>query len=402
MKYLYSCLVLINIVFFTSCVESTAPIDEIEHDIDVSEPCNQSLSNNNSVTEPHPSQLNREVTSGNFDWQNSGTVSFGIPNGKNVPVLLPWASGVSSTIPGDITRGLLLSEQWTLLYDTFKISRAGIEIPHLFLMFYNVYSGKIRVLYFRQQRTISDNSRSVIWTIQFTNQTSAQNQSGPIAFTADKRFSNRRTGNVYSSILTNTMSEAWHYADFEIAYDPEIKQYEGDEIHFRILGSTSIFDTSPYDLIKPFDSNDPADCYNEITNTRFFSYDLIVPGTNTESIDRGFFPNPDLDFPLGVFALTGNPEIILTRSVNKRSETTAKLNKDSYEIVFNPKLLEVASIENVKESIEQVKYGNNSDKGLRISFDVVPDNGSETVHIDKIFKAQQVINLTNSPGSLQY
>jgi hypothetical protein len=67
----------------------------------------------------------------------------------------------------------------------------------------------------------------------------------------------------------------------------------------------------------------------------------------------------------------------------------------------NLKLLEVAPIENVKESIEQDKYGDKSDKGLRISFDVVPDNGSETVQIDKIFKAQQVINLTNSPESFK-
>ncbi len=111
---------------------------------------------------------------------------------------------------------------------------------------------------------------------------------------------------------------------------------------------------------------------------------------------------------LGVFYLNKKPTYTATKLVNNSHPYKYELNVSSVEYIFNPSVTDIAEIKNIKQELVSTEnksvFQNNSSvklytgqtltsnvpltiQGVRVSFDVVPKNGSKTVHIIKTFQA---------------
>lgn len=111
---------------------------------------------------------------------------------------------------------------------------------------------------------------------------------------------------------------------------------------------------------------------------------------------------------LGVFYLNKKPIYTATKNLNSSHPYKYELNVSSVEYVFNPSVTDIAEIKNIRQELvsteNQSLFQDNSNvklytgqiltsnipltvQGVRVSFDVVPKNGSKTVHIVKTFQA---------------
>ncbi len=132
---------------------------------------------------------------------------------------------------------------------------------------------------------------------------------------------------------------------------------------------------------------------------------LPVSGSDLSSIQglAPFYPKA-----LGVFYLNRKPVYAETTSTDADHPYQYKLDVSSVEYLFNPAVLETAEIKNLHQElvateqeslIEDNKRANlfrgqilKSNKplhiqGVRVSFDLVPKDGADTVHFIKTFKA---------------
>ncbi|MDM8177734.1 MULTISPECIES: hypothetical protein [Olivibacter] len=118
---------------------------------------------------------------------------------------------------------------------------------------------------------------------------------------------------------------------------------------------------------------------------------------------------PIFNESLGVFYLNKMPEVFFTKTSGELAYKY-QLNEGSLEYLFNPFVSKYATIENIEQEMLAVEDGVenalisskvykgrqlSSNKaldvvGVRVSFDLVPSNGSSKVHIIKTFKANIV------------
>jgi hypothetical protein len=112
---------------------------------------------------------------------------------------------------------------------------------------------------------------------------------------------------------------------------------------------------------------------------------------------------------LGVFYLNKKPTCIYTKLSDPEHPNKYELNVSTVEYIFNPSVKEIADIKNIKQELiatetpsfltkdysqaklytGQILTSNMplTIQGVRVSFDVVPKNGSKTVHIVKTFQS---------------
>lgn len=115
---------------------------------------------------------------------------------------------------------------------------------------------------------------------------------------------------------------------------------------------------------------------------------------------------------LGVFYLNKKPTYTTSKLLNSSHPYKYELNVGSVEYVFNPSVTDIADIKNIKQELVSTEnkslFQNNSNaklyagqtltsnvpltiQGVRVSFDVVPKNGSKTIHIVKTFKGDLAV-----------
>jgi hypothetical protein len=149
-----------------------------------------------------------------------------------------------------------------------------------------------------------------------------------------------------------------------------------------------------------------------------FAYSLSGVGILTDSFYVSGADNsskqglcPFYTKALGVFYLNKKPTYTATKLVNNGHPYIYKLDVSSVEYVFNPSVTDIAEIKNIKQELVSTEnkslfHDNSNDKlytgqtlasnipltiqGVRVSFDVVPKNGSKTVHIVKTFQADLI------------
>jgi hypothetical protein len=114
---------------------------------------------------------------------------------------------------------------------------------------------------------------------------------------------------------------------------------------------------------------------------------------------------------LGVFYLNSEPEVTYSKYINSDHPYNYTLEVSSVKYIFNPAVTEIADIKNIVQEVVATqtdgvfenfsrvklylgqKLSSNLPlivQGVRVSFDVVPKDGSKTVHIVKTFKANIV------------
>jgi hypothetical protein len=136
-------------------------------------------------------------------------------------------------------------------------------------------------------------------------------------------------------------------------------------------------------------------------------YSTAISGTDNSDV-RGL--GPFYTNALGVFYLNAKPEVNYTQHSADTYEYT--LDASSVQYIFNPYVLEVATIENIKQDLiatqdpelfdlegrKELFIGQKltsdmplSIQGVRVSFDVVPKDGGNKIHIAKMFMADIVL-----------
>ena len=156
---------------------------------------------------------------------------------------------------------------------------------------------------------------------------------------------------------------------------------------------------------------------------------LGVPGTNNSQTAPGLIPY--YNEPMGVVYITGKPAVTVTWKLVRTGPNkgdfynsyTYTLNPNSFQVIYNPAVLNVATIENYKQEVLAINVGGrhtmetignytalklNANGGMfnilptdppgepgggpavRISFDVVPNNGAPRVKIVKTFWATKL------------
>lgn len=138
-------------------------------------------------------------------------------------------------------------------------------------------------------------------------------------------------------------------------------------------------------------------------------FSTVVSGADNSSI-QGLAPF--YTRALGVYYLNAKPKVHFAKSSNNKY--IYSLDVSSVQYLFNPAVLESASISNLSQEILASQDMNTSlsdeDKdifigqkftadeplnilGVRVSFDVIPSNGSKPIRMTKIFKAELVSGL---------
>jgi hypothetical protein len=165
---------------------------------------------------------------------------------------------------------------------------------------------------------------------------------------------------------------------------------------------------------------------NSTSTTAIANPTLIIPGTQWTSSAAGYLPG--YNSPLGVFYISAKPTIdehITTKTNGGITGTTTtiaySIKSSSYSLLFNPAVTAIASIQNIKTSVVvlgtpsagesfsgtpesigdlNVYTGVTQISGplgtfsppvaIRVSFNVVPNNGAPTSTIVKTFAANLV------------
>lgn len=162
---------------------------------------------------------------------------------------------------------------------------------------------------------------------------------------------------------------------------------------------------------------------------------LFIPGTDTTMSNGVIVPINGANLPMGLFSLSAKPAVVRQKKVQSPyTYYVYSLQSGSYSIVWNPNLSNVANITNLTQHVilgnaaeaagvpqvggpadlltlgnRQIYDGSNviwfkTQDGptdylttiwVRISFDVVPKNGSGTMHVVKTFKP--TITISNTP-----
>ena len=198
-----------------------------------------------------------------------------------------------------------------------------------------------------------------------------------------------------------------------------------------ILGGTSATTTQKVDL----KINSKISITGQgVVESQLFNNIYTLPGTLENIYSSPYYPN--YDNPMGVFYISSKPVVkinILNYNLNSpedfdglRTRYTFDLDENSFNIQYNPSLLAVANIQNLRKDVLLTKsfssfimdrsesiigeenvagldifgvnrltlYGFqdatqvNSNLVVRISFDVVPKNGAPKVTIVKTFNAR--------------
>ncbi|MDE5929120.1 MAG: hypothetical protein K2H03_01430, partial [Muribaculaceae bacterium] len=92
------------------------------------------------------------------DWESQSAVV--LNSGKTVQ--LPWSeNGVSTHLSTDLCRSILKKDGWTMLLHTFD--KVGGEARQNYMMFYNLFTGVVKVFYYYEGSQPSTNAQWIVY-----------------------------------------------------------------------------------------------------------------------------------------------------------------------------------------------------------------------------------------------
>ena len=153
-----------------------------------------------------------------FDWTNTTNIAL---LGLNNPVVLPWYNGANTQIPYYMLGDYKLEDGWEMVYN-YCIDTPPGEINKSYLIFYNKFTGILRVFYYNSSPVVP--ASATFWRLEITAPTSMFNSVGPLSFPISERIDHPC---VYVSNLTcvpsKSVSVGWNCFDVELAYDDQIE-----------------------------------------------------------------------------------------------------------------------------------------------------------------------------------
>lgn len=104
-----------------------------------------------------------------FNWEDTTKISLWNISG---PVILPWYTGAVTNIPSFILEDYKVADGWEMVYNTCSES-SNMEDDKYYLIFYNIFSGKLRgYVYNRNDVTSGD---VAFWQLTFDETTKLLN-----------------------------------------------------------------------------------------------------------------------------------------------------------------------------------------------------------------------------------
>lgn len=157
----------------------------------------------------------KKISSCNFDWENC----INVLNDSNLP-LLPWINSASTGVPRSISMDYKKEDGWVLLHNNFKLTNGTIPSKK-FLLFYNKYSGILRMWYYHEG---SSNYSALKYSIQTLYNTSILNFNQDFAKAMDVRkpaYTEYLSGDKSLPGGTGLTDKTWYMFNFEIAFDDQ-------------------------------------------------------------------------------------------------------------------------------------------------------------------------------------
>lgn len=176
-------------------------------------------------------------TSPVFDWEDISSIPLVNVDGK---VVLPWYSGAAANIPSYILKDYTAADGWKMVYNTCSPSNSTQDDKY-YLLFYNVFSGKLRVFVYNKNDVTSGSD--TYWQFTFDGKTALLNDLNKLTLPVSETTENRE---LLVSNMTNTSTKAltrgWNSfeADF-LVYDPSL-------VTKNMTFSLSAFDVTYEDL----------------------------------------------------------------------------------------------------------------------------------------------------------
>ncbi|WP_162054368.1 hypothetical protein [Pontibacter pamirensis] len=397
-----------------------------------------------------------------FDWENLEGVPLP-PGTKFVP--MPWSDKAKRQFSDDIRFDYKKSDGWELYFSTFSThSHPGNLIFNL----YNKYRGILRSYHFVGSGTENFRDYKILQNYVFSSEGS------PLLNFTNQYIIDVNQNTTYStSFEPQALADSsWYAVEYELAFDKDIYNKNayfqmGSDFSMKKINSFIINGKETNELnakVRVTESHGDiisADAYyilygkkdisqmasslsgsdlNHLTNlneenilngvlhtpssmhikwgTRLnvqlppngvgiLRYSLPISGSDISSIMRS---TPFYDRALGIFYLDRKPTYTTSTNTALSHPYQYTLDISSVEYLFNPSVLEIAEIKNLRQELvateqEALIHDNNRAnlftghilkaskplhiQGVRVSFDVVPKDGGEKVHMIKTFRAEE-------------
>lgn len=147
-------------------------------DLDVLDELEPSMSSSRS-------RVSTVTTSPTFDWESSSSISL---VNVNENVILPWYSGAIANIPSYILKDYTVADGWKMVYNTCSPS-ANAQDDKYYLLFYNIFSGKLRGFVYNKNNVTSGSD--TYWQFTFNEGTALLNDISDLTLPANEITDNR-------------------------------------------------------------------------------------------------------------------------------------------------------------------------------------------------------------------
>lgn len=192
-----------------------------------------------------------------YDWENQSAVVLN----SGTTVQLPWSnSGVSTQLSTDFCRSISKKDGWTMLFHTFD--KVGGEARQNYMLFYNLFTGVLKVFYYYEGFQPSTNAQWIIYARPLSGLTPFKFMDVPSYFAkADNEAcvnSNFILGATNESAIAtanngipNGLTPGWNGFDFQVSRyaddltdcDFKIAAYATNVIESKFIGSLNLSTT---------------------------------------------------------------------------------------------------------------------------------------------------------------
>ncbi|MFD3000277.1 hypothetical protein ACFS7Z_07885 [Pontibacter toksunensis] len=396
-----------------------------------------------------------------FDWETLEYLPS--PPGSDL-IPMPWSDKVNRQFSDDIRYDYKKADGWELYQSTFTTK---FLLAHKSFSLYNKYRGVLRYYYYIGIGTGTEKFRDY----KILQNCVASSEGSPLLnFTSQYIIDIDQNATYSYSFEPQAFNDpAWYAVEYELAFDKSIYSKDASfqmGVFFTMTKKNSLTINGKglnelnakvrvFGVDKSFENLTSVDaCYivygdrdfNEIASTNInylnrlddkhilsgvlskpaamhvkwsAKLDLQLPSNGIGLTNESFYVSgsnlssiqgkaPFYEKALGVFYLDKKPLYAKSESTEKGHPYVYTLDVSSVEYLFNPSVLEIAEIQNLKQELvateqEALMKDNNlanlyagqilkSSKplhvqGVRVSFDVVPKNGGGKVHMIKTFRA---------------
>ena len=200
-------------------------------DLDVLDELEPSMSSSRS-------RVSTVTTSPTFDWESSSSISL---VNVNENVILPWYSGAIANIPSYILKDYTVADGWKMVYNTCSPS-ANAQDDKYYLLFYNIFSGKLRGFVYNKNNVTSGSD--TYWQFTFNEGTALLNDISDLTLPANEITDNREmlVFNI-TNTPTKALSRGWN------SFEADLLVYDPSSASKNIAFSLSAFDIKYENLV---------------------------------------------------------------------------------------------------------------------------------------------------------